>query len=79
MEDAHDLGTGIMVITIVCDNAKLAPEVHLDNCPPVLATTIMEMAIESLRATMPMPTIYYRGEKIAESIYMLDDDDDDDE
>ena len=78
MEDYDDLGTGLVVITIICDNNKLAPEVHLGNCPPALATTILELTIESLRNTMPMPTIYYKGEKIVESIYIFEEDEDED-
>ena len=65
MEEYDDLGTGLVVITIICDNNKLA-------------TTILELTIESLRNTMPMPTIYYKGEKIVESIYIFEEDEDED-
>lgn len=78
IEELKDLGTGLTVISIVIDRAKEAPEIDLGDCPPVLAVSIFQQAIEALQAGMPIPTITYNGYVVASEVsYMLDDDEDD--
>lgn len=76
IDDLHDLGTGLTIITITCDNAKKAPIVDLDDCPPIIAIGILQKAIEALEYTIPTPTIIYQGEKIAESVFLEEEDED---
>ena len=80
IEELKDLGTGMTVISIVIDKAKDAPEIDLGDCPPVLAISIFQQAIEALEQIMPIPTITYNGSVIASEItyVMLEDDDDED-
>lgn len=73
--DDPSLDTGISVITIVLDDAKIMPEVHLDQCPPELAVVIFSKAIEALKEVMPRPTVSYNGNIIYSDFYLLEDED----
>lgn len=65
----YDLGTGMKVITLILDDSKDVPEIHLDNVPPHLALVLFEQAAEALRAYMPYPKITFEGDTIVENIF----------
>lgn len=79
ISELRDLGTGLTIITIVIDQAKEVPEIDLDDCPPILAVSIFQQAIEALQANMPIPTIKYKGYVVASEVSYLYDEEDDDE
>lgn len=78
--ELSDLGTGIHVITITYDkDPEIFPEVHLGDCSPWVAITLLKAAIESIELLIPPINVSYKGDFIVKN--SLDDDfrDDSDE
>lgn len=72
--ELSDLGTGIHVITITYDDdPEIFPEVHLGDCSPWVATTLLRAAIESIELLIPPINVSYKGDFIVKS--SIDEDD----
>jgi hypothetical protein len=77
--DPLDLGTGIHVITITYDDdPEIFPEVHLGDCSPWVATTLLKAAIDSIELLIPPINVSYKGDFIVKNSLDIDDTDDDD-
>lgn len=73
--ELSDLGTGIHVITITYDNdPEIFPEVHLGDCSPWVATTLLRAAIDSIELLIPPINVSYKGDFIVRN--SMEDDDD---
>jgi hypothetical protein len=65
IEDLSDLGTGIHVITITYENdPDVLPEVHLGDCSPWVAATLLKVAQESIEMLIPPINISYKGDML---------------
>jgi|688.fasta_scaffold736926_1 hypothetical protein len=65
IEDLSDLGTGIHVITITYENdPDVLPEVHLGDCSPWVAATLLKAAQESIEMLIPPINISYKGDML---------------
>jgi hypothetical protein len=64
-DDLSDLGIGIHVITITYDNdPEIYPEVHLGDCSPWVAITLLKAAMESIELLIPPINVSYKGDTI---------------
>ena len=74
VESMNDLGTGIHVITITYDNdPNVLPEIHLGDCSPWVAATLLRAAQESIEMLIPPINITYRGDTILDNSLDFDD------
>jgi len=65
IEDLSDLGTGIHVITITYENdPDVLPEIHLGDCSPWVAATLLRAAQESIEMLIPPINISYKGDML---------------
>lgn len=78
IEDLYDIGTGMQVITIVL-NEDEAPSVHLDSVVPAVAISLFRSIAATLEECLPVPTISFEGEVIAEEFCFHGDFDNDEE
>lgn len=63
LTEMSDLGTGIHVITITYDNdPEVLPEIHLGDCSPWVAATLLKAAQESIEMLIPPINISYKGD-----------------
>jgi len=64
VEDEYDLGTGMIVISIVLEPGR-PPQIELDGCNPCVALQIFKSAAELLDENILRPTIYSTGQLVA--------------
>ena len=75
LPDLSDLGTGIHVITITYDNdPEVYPEVHLGDCSPWVAITLLKAAMETIELLIPPINVSYKGDEVV--IHSTDIEDD---
>jgi hypothetical protein len=79
IEQLSDLGTGLRVITITYDSdPEIFPEVHLGDCSPWVALTILKLAMESIEILLPPINVSYKGDMILQHSNFEDEQDQED-
>ncbi len=77
--EPSDLGTGLHVITITYDSdPNIFPEVHLGDCSPWVALTMLKAAMESLEILLPPINVSYKGDMILHHSTLEDEQEDED-
>jgi len=80
IDELSDFGTGLHVITIVFDSdPSIFPEVHLGDCSPWVALSILKLSMESIEILLPPINVSYKGDIILEHSNLEEEEEEDQE